>query len=149
MFNPEVLLYFVVILIMVAAMIYFSKTAPSPNASSLKLKPPRLIAWQVATLLLLLLIYLLAPQQLPVSFYKLSLVTMGGVIGYWLDRALFPYARPDAFFIEKMHQIHRKDMDDLVVSGFQSDTHGYAFCACMIRRAIIIASVMIAMGLGA
>ena len=61
------------------------------------MKLPRLFWWQIATVLLLAVIGLMHPQQLPVSLYKLSLITMAGVVGYWLDRSIFPYARPDSF----------------------------------------------------
>lgn len=93
-----------------------------------KPKLPRLSGWIVATALLAALIGLLAPQQLPVSAYKLSLVSMAGVVGYWLDRSLFPYARPDRL-------VH----------------HEFAllFALSMIRRAIIVGCAMLAIGLGA
>lgn len=96
------------------------------------MKIPRLIGWQIASLLLLILIYILAPQQLPVTLYKLSLVTMAGVAGYWLDRSLFPYAPPDSFMDVPPHKYSP-----------------IAFAAAMLRRAIIVAAAMIAMGLGA
>ena len=64
------------------------------------MKQPRLFGWLIATVLLLAVIGLLYPHQLPVSLYKLSLVTMAGVAGYWLDRSLFPYARPDSFIVK-------------------------------------------------
>lgn len=43
---------------------------------------------------LLALIGAFAPQQLPVVLYKLVLVTLFGFAGYWVDRFIFPYARP-------------------------------------------------------
>lgn len=88
---------------------------------------PRLSGWLLITLLLLAAVWLLAPQQLPVSLYKLSLVTLAAVVGYWLDRSLFPYGRPD----------------DLQVSEPEH------FGAAMLRRALIVAACMVAMGLGA
>ncbi len=94
------------------------------------MKIPRLFAWQIATILLLILIYLLAPQQLPVTLYKLSLVTIAGVAGYWLDRSLFPYASPDEFLPKH-------------------SAYEIAFAAALLRRAIIVAAAMLAMGLGA
>jgi hypothetical protein len=51
------------------------------------MRTPRLSGWLVFTLALCAAIYLLAPQQLPITVYKLSLVTLGGVVGYWLSRA--------------------------------------------------------------
>lgn len=53
-------------------------------------KKPRLIGWLLTALLLLGIIGLVSPQQLPVVVYKLSLITLAAVLGYWLDRSLFP-----------------------------------------------------------
>jgi len=54
---------------------------------------PRLSFFTILAAVLLAAIYLLAPQQAPVILYKLSLVTLAAVLGYWLDRHLFPYHR--------------------------------------------------------
>lgn len=59
---------------------------------------PRMSGWLLIVLLLMVAVYLLAPHQLMVSLYKLSLVTLGAVLAYWLDRSLFPYARPHELF---------------------------------------------------
>lgn len=55
---------------------------------------PRLYGWALFTALLLLVVWYLAPHQIPVVLYKITLVTLGVVIAYWLDRALFPGMRP-------------------------------------------------------
>lgn len=96
------------------------------------MKLPRLSGWLFATMLLLIAIYLLAPQQLPVSLYKLSLISMAGVGGYWLDRSLFPYARPDTF-----------------LKGSASDRSAFIFGVSMLRRAIVVGCAMLAICLGA
>lgn len=57
----------------------------------------RLRGWLVAAVLLLLIIALVSPQQLPVVVYKLSLISLAAVLGYWLDRSLFPKARPGQY----------------------------------------------------
>ncbi|WP_205125659.1 putative holin [Pseudomethylobacillus aquaticus] len=31
-----------------------------------------------------------SPAATPISLYKLSLITMAAVIGYWIDRSAFP-----------------------------------------------------------
>nr|WP_315492961.1 putative holin [uncultured Pseudomonas sp.] len=59
-------------------------------------RTPRMTFWALITLALLLCLAIVAPTKLPVVLYKCGLVTLGCVLGYWLDRALFPYARPDA-----------------------------------------------------
>lgn len=90
-------------------------------------KLPRMTGWTVVTILLTILIGVLSPQQLPVSLYKLSLITTAAVLGYWIDRSLFPYARPD--------NISMQPYDTLVA-------------ASMLRRAIIVGSAMLGVSLG-
>ena len=58
-------------------------------------RAPRMTDWTLITLVLLICLALVAPTKLPVVLYKAGLVTLGGVLGYWIDRALFPYARPN------------------------------------------------------
>ena len=72
---------------------------------------------------LLALIYFLAPEQLPVIVWKIAMVTLAAFVGYRIDRAFFPYARPD-----KM----RDNIDQR---------------AAMLRRAIIIGSTVLAVAL--
>lgn len=130
----------------------------------LTVKSPRLVGWLIATLLLFVVIALLAPQQLPVSLYKLSLVTTAGVVGYWLDRSLFPYARPDQLMglvaeddVEALAALHHDsdDPDTLehvleVEATFDPSWPGQVvFGLAMLRRALIVGCAMLAMGLGA
>lgn len=72
------------------------KTRATPYLQLL-VRLPRLSGWAFISLLLAFAVLFIAPQQLPVSLYKLSLVTLAGVIGYRLDRSMFPYARPDMY----------------------------------------------------
>lgn len=88
------------------------------------MKIPRMTDWLLFTLLLLAIIWWAAPQQLTVSIYKLSLITMAAVAGYWIDRSLFPYSRPDQIKLVEAHS------------------------AAMIRRAIIVGAAMLAVSLG-
>ena len=88
-------------------------------------KLPRLTIWIVIAMMLTVGIGLLAPYQLPVTLYKVSLVVLAAVLGYWVDRSLFPYARPD------------KPKIDCSKS------------TAMIRRAIVVSAIIIAIALGA
>lgn len=92
------------------------------------MKNVRMLDWWVISCLLTGIIYLVAPHQLPVTLYKLSLISVAAVVGYWIDRSQFPYARPDIF----------------EVGG--RDT---AFAAAQLRRAIIVAACIIGVALGA
>lgn len=115
-------------------------------------KLPRLFWWIITTALLLGFIGLAHPQQLPVSLYKLSLVTTAGVVGYWFDRSLFPYARPDSFIVRIAPKADACDIDlgDCKVTPWEVvDGDGFVFAMAMLRRAIIVGAAMLAMGLGA
>jgi len=118
---------------------------------------PRLSGWLFITVLLLVSVWAIAPQQLAVSLYKLSLVSLAAVVGYWLDRSIFPYARPDWF----MHadQLAGGDGDGAMGFGLQHDNEASIDVwdssmlllagVSMLRRAIIIGCAMLTMGLGA
>jgi hypothetical protein len=43
----------------------------------------------IITLILLLALAMIRPEQLQVVVYKAGLVTLGAVLGYWIDRSLF------------------------------------------------------------
>ncbi len=121
---------------------------PTPIQLPLSKRLPRLSGWAVITIALLVAVWLLAPHQLPVSLYKLSLVTLAAVIGYWLDRSLFPYARPDWFGPQLEDAITKNaGCENILVSV--SSTTDMLFAAAMIRRAVIVGCAMLALGLGA
>ena len=87
----------------------------------------RMAEWLLISVLLLLAIASIAPQQLGVSLYKLSLITTAACVGYWIDRSLFPYARPD--------DVRLTDANERA--------------AAMLRRAIIVGAVVLGACLGA
>lgn len=89
----------------------------------------RLLGWAIVALLLQIVLAVLAPQQLPVLLYKVALVTQGAVLAYWIDRALFPYARP--------HVLLRR-VDDCY----------YPAALAMLRRALIVLACVLGLTLG-
>jgi hypothetical protein len=88
----------------------------------------RMLDWLLIAVALTAIIALIAPHQLSVTLYKLSLVSLAAVVGYWVDRGLFPYARPD-----KLRMIRR---------GFEVE-------AAYLRRAILVAACIVGVSLGA
>ncbi|MFZ6687525.1 putative holin [Undibacterium sp. SXout11W] len=115
-------------------------------------KLPRMTDWLLFAVVLSLLIFALSPQQLPVSLYKLNLIAIAGVVGYWLDRSLFPYARPDSFFASNLEDIENTAEVVDAQLQYQLECHlqnDLLAAASMLRRALIVAAAMIAVGLGA
>ena len=126
-----------------------------------RLKTPRLWVWMLITVVLLAAVFAVAPQQLPVSLYKLSLVTLAAVVGYWIDRSLFPYARP-AYLLDLQDTLAEDTAPPMVCNDddacavlltgtgtVHADLLLQLTATSMLRRAIIVGCAMLAMGLGA
>jgi len=108
---------------------------------------PRMLACLVLTGILVAGVALLSPAQLPVAAYKLSLLSIAGYLGYWLDRWTFPYARPDSFLTAANWRAEKQPAAEKanhpVVPGCEQ-----VYAASMLRRALIMLGAMLAMGLG-
>ncbi|MDR2155919.1 MAG: putative holin [Burkholderiaceae bacterium] len=110
------------------------------------LRLPRTTAWLVAAVVLLAVIALVSPVQLPVALYKAALIALAGVLGYWLDRGLFPYARPDGYLVREWRGTGTAPdgiVDCPVVLNYR-----WVFAAALLRRAIIVGAVVIGVALG-
>jgi len=105
----------------------------------------RMSPWLFVSLALLVAIAVTAPRLLPVSLYKLSLITCAAWVAYWIDRGLFPYARPDAF----MAVVCSPGAGITVKSVPKELPQALGFAAAQLRRAVIIAAAMIGVALGA
>ena len=136
-----------------------------------KSKLPRLTWWWLIALALSLAVFLIAPQQLPVSIYKLNLIALAAVAGYWIDRSVFPYARPQVSALRALDQLPDIELTEdesqrgvvtldngqelpleCVVEGLSRPTDPVPImfvAACMLRRAIIMSAAILAISLGA
>lgn len=79
--------------------------------------------WTFLTVPLLLSVILVSGNKIFVFLWILSKITAATALGYWIDRLIFPYARPHMF--EKQHDMN----------------------IAMMRRAVIISSTIIAASL--
>ena len=128
-----------------------------------KLSNIRLLKWYVLAIILFSIIALFSPQQLPVVIYKLSLVLLSAVIGYHLDRALFPYSSPGGYLCtdwkkvgKNFYQIkYKKDgrLYDKSNANYLAEypvlePYRIIFAVVMIRRAIIVSAVILGVTLG-
>ena len=107
---------------------------------------PRLAMWLVLSFVLVAALVVLSPSKLPIGLYKLTLISLAAVVAYWLDRALFPYARPDSYL--KRDWRHGNDepedqADYEVVPGYE-----LIFSYAMLRRALVVVAVVIGVALG-
>lgn len=87
-------------------------------------RTPRMTLWTIITLCLLLALAAVRPEQLQVVLYKCLLVTLGAVLAYWLDRALFPNGRPD------------------------NSKQGFELIGAWLRRALIVLGCVLGLTLG-
>ena len=144
------------------------EAAPSPAFPTNKY--PRLTSWWVIALVLSIAVLLLSPQQLPTSVYKLNLIALAAVAGYWIDRSIFPYARPniDALRLlepppeievtsdEAARGVVQTEHGEIPIGELQDALSGlpnygelYYFAATQIRRALIVSATILAVSLGA
>jgi hypothetical protein len=112
------------------------------------MKLPRLTLWILICVALIAGVIVLYPPQLPVIISKLLFVALAGVVGYYLDRSLFPYARPDGYLAHPLAD--RYGLPPQVTDADYQINTGYerVFAAALIRRALIIGAAMPAIGLG-
>lgn len=124
----------------------------SPHLSRLRSRffiAARLWLWLAcfAALALVVVVQLIAPQQVPVIIYKGALVLLGGLGGYILDRVLFRYAEPSSYLYvdwRKCPEADKEGSADYPVS----DGYHYLFAFAQARQAAIIIAAMLAAGLG-
>lgn len=110
------------------------------------LRAPRNSLWLAIAAALPAAIAVVAPAQWPVVLYKASLVSLAAVLGYWFDRALFPYARPDGYLVRDWRYgtaAPEGDVDHPVVTAYAR-----IYSAAMVRRAIVVAAVVFGMAAG-
>ncbi|BEU95533.1 putative holin [Acidovorax sp. DW039] len=87
-----------------------------------------------------------APAQLPVVLYKAALIALAAVLGYWLDRALFPYARPDGYLQRDWRYGTDEPEGDVDYPVVQAYIRVYT--AAMLRRAIVVGCVVLGIAAG-
>lgn len=105
-----------------------------------KLPIPRLVVWLIVSVALLAGIALVSPQQLPVVLYKIALVTIAVVLAYWVDRTLFPYARPHLEF-QWANECHNTDQNMEASARLGANL-------ATLRRALIVLACVLGLTLG-
>ena len=91
------------------------------------MKLPRMWGWMLATVAAAALVWWLAPAQAGVVAYKISLITLALLIGYWADSSLFARA------------------DDRIEKGMRRDA---VSAARVIARALVVLAVVLGVTLG-
>lgn len=111
------------------------------------LRAPRSSLFLLIAAALLAVIAMVSPAQLPVVLYKAALISLAAVLGYWIDRSLFPYARPDSY----LWRDWRKGTDEPEGEAdfpVADDAYMAAFCAAQLRRAVVVGCVVLGTAAG-
>lgn len=119
-------------------------TIPIP----LWLRLPRTTLWLIVAALLLAAIGWVSPIQLPVVLYKASLIALAVVLGYWLDRGLFPYARPDGYLHTDWRSRGPAPTPDGAVDFPVAEGYAWVFVAAMLRRSIVVGATVLGVAMG-
>lgn len=110
------------------------------------LRLPRSTLWLIVAAVLVAAVAVIAPQKLEVTVYKASLLALAAVLGYWLDRAFFPYARPDSYLQRDWRlgtDAPQGEADYPVCPAYR-----YEFCVAQIRRAFVVGCAVLGMAMG-
>lgn len=91
--------------------------------------------WAVVGGIALVVVFILNPADIMVAIWKMGLVCVGPFFGYWADRTLFPYARPDQLITDFHSDSQWSEAEAIVFS-----------CACL-RRTLVMSSITIAIAL--
>ncbi|WP_085919074.1 putative holin [Halomonas sp. CSM-2] len=89
----------------------------------------RIGPWLILALITTVAVGFLYPHQLGVLLWSLTKLCWGAYLGYWIDRSIFPYARTG---------------DHALINNAELS----ALALMMLRRALIIAAAILALGLG-
>ena len=112
------------------------------------LRAPRATLWLLVAAVLLAGLAVLSPIQLPVVLYKATLIALAVVLGYWLDRGLFPYARPDGYLHRDWRVRCGLPTPDGAVDYPVAEGYLQVFMAAMIRRAIVVGAAVLGVAMG-
>ncbi|MDR0249922.1 MAG: putative holin [Burkholderiales bacterium] len=100
---------------------------------------PRLSGWTLIAIVLTIGVALVKIDLLPITLYKLSLITLAGVSGYWFDRRVNKESRPSDFC---RYSSVDPDAPPVIIDK-------ELFIAAQLRRTIIIAAFVLGVCLGA
>lgn len=103
----------------------------------------RMWQWIVLGFFLTAVLYFVAPQQLGILLLKATYICIAIAIGYYADRVMFYYARP-----HKMAQDAWIETSTHTFKSERCEAAYRAYALSMLRRAIVVAAVVIAFALG-
>jgi len=101
----------------------------------------RALPWLVLALIATAVVFVLAPQQIGVLVWSLSKLCLGAYLGYWIDRTIYPYARPHDLFSAASSLDARR-----LRNGARHMRQQAAIAT--LRRAAVMAAAILALGLG-
>ena len=91
------------------------------------------------TLGLALTVGIWAPTQGQVIVFKICLVTLASLLGYWIDRMIFPHSR--------IHVL-KQEFDQNQDSERCNRVHALNYSVAQVRRAIIVLATILGVCLG-
>ena len=101
----------------------------------------------VLTAALAALLCWFAPVQIPVAIYKVCLALGARLAGYWLDRAIWPYAHPAGYLADDWRKEPDADNQDNADYPIVNE-YRWPFIAAMLRQALVVCVAMGAVCLG-
>jgi hypothetical protein len=96
----------------------------------------RLGGFGLGAVCLIIVMYYIKPEEMVVGLWKLTLVTTGSYLGFWLFRCVFYYLHPHTMVADSNPNIRSSD-----------DPYGIVLGAVVLGRSMVIVGLAIAVGL--
>jgi hypothetical protein len=106
---------------------------------------PRFFGLVLFTVALFVFITYLKPELIGSDIHKLSLVTLGALLGFWIDMRALPYSRPDSYLVAFDWRTCGKRMgaaDFAIVQGYE-----LVFAIACFRRIFLMGIAMVSVGM--
>lgn len=108
-------------------------------------KLPRFTTLVILTLILLAFLAYTQPQLIGDDINKVSLATLGALLGFWVDSIALPYARPDGYLIAlDWRKVAKREgaADFPIAQGYE-----LVFALSCIRRLLAMGFGMLVLGM--
>ncbi|HEU6435848.1 MAG TPA: putative holin [Nitratidesulfovibrio sp.] len=114
-----------------------------------KVRHLRMVWCALVAVVLWAVLWHVAPREAVTVLYKITMVLAAAVAAYWVDRWLFPYARPEGYLCQEWRDrigagLWPDNIEDYPVVA----TSRTLFAIACVRRIVLMAAAMLAVGMG-
>lgn len=113
------------------------------------LRHMRMLLCLLISAVLWAVLWCIAQREAVTVLYKITMVLAATVAAYWIDRWLFPYARPEGYLRQEWrNRIDSGTWPDNIEDFPVVASSRILFVVACVRRSVLMAAAMLAVGMG-